>query len=190
MPIRSENQIYADIIGFVNNSLTILSEWFPQSNFNEWQVLQLNQPVKLTEITPTIWVSATTRNRRGWQYRKYEGFKPNEDFKQAQKFKQEITVQFSALRDRLITDDVNTLNSTDILIYLKSYLLNPLTLKTLRTMGYTIYQPTEIQTPTFQNDSDNFEFMPFFSTVFIYEQSLERPQGHINEYIIKNIEGV
>lgn len=190
MTIRSENQIYTDLIGFVKNSLTILSEWFPQSNFSEWQVLQLNQPVKLTEIKPTIWVSATTRNRRGWQYRKYEGFKIEEDFKQSQKFKQEITVQFSALRDRLITDDVNTLNSTDILIYLKSYLLNPLMLQTLKRSGYTIYQPTEIQTPTIQNDSDNFEFMPFFQVTFILEQSLERPQEHIDEIQFKTIEGV
>ena len=190
MPIRSENLIYSDLIGFVNNSLTILSEWFPQSNFSEWQVLQLNQPVKLTEIKPTIWVSATTRNRRGWQYRKYDGYGETEQFTQNQKFKQEISVQFSALRERLIKDDVNTLNSTDVLIYLKSYILNPLTLKTLRTMGYSIYQPTEIQTPTFQNDSDNFEFMPFFQVTFIIEQTLERPQEHINEYIIKNIEGV
>lgn len=190
MPIKSENQIYTDLIGIVNKALTDLKQWFPNSTFSEWQVLQLNQPVKLTEIKPTIWVSATTRNRRGWQHRKYDGYGEQEQFKQTQKFKQEITVQFSALRERLLTDDVSVLNSTDVLVYLKTYLLKPETIKSLKILGYSIYQPSEIQTPTIQNDSDNFEFMPFFSTTFIYEQSLERPQDVINDYTFKTIEGV
>lgn len=185
MPIKSENQVYTDLI-----SIADLKAWFPNSTFSEWQVLQLNQPVKLTEIKPTIWISATTRNRRGWQYREYDGFGAQQTFKQTQKFKQEITVQFSALRNRLITDDVSILNSTDILVYLKTYLLKPETLQYLKTFGYSIYQPTEIQNPTIQNDSDDFEFMPFFSVTFIYEQSLERPQDVIDEYTIKTIEGV
>lgn len=189
MTIKAENTIYKDIIGFVNNSLTILSEWFPGSNFSEWQVMQLNQPVKLTEIKPTIWISCTNKNRRGWQYRKYTGFGEQEDFKQQQKFKQEILVQFSALRSRLLTDTDITLNSSDVLEYLKSYMLNPLTIQTLRSKGYTFYQPSEIQKPDFYNDSDNFEFMPFFQVTFIVEQSLERPQNVIDEYTIK-IEGV
>lgn len=182
MAIRTENQIYADIIGFVNQFLI-------DRNIQGWQVLQLNQPVKLTEINPTIWVSVTNRTQRGWQYRKYKGFKQSENFTQTQKFKQEKLVQFSALRERLTGDTVNTINSTDILINLKSYLLST-GLSLIKSKGYSIYQPLEIQTPSFQNDSDNFEFMPFFQVTFILEQSLEFPQEHINEYIIKNIEGV
>lgn len=190
MAIKPENQIYADIIGFINNSLTILSEWFPDSNFSEWQVLQLNQPVKLTEITPTIWVSLTNKTRRGWQYRQYKGFGKYEQLTNTQKFKQEVLVQISALRSRRLDDTTSTLNSSDVLEYLKAYILNPVTIQNLRQSGYSIYQPTEIQKPDFYNDSDNFEFMPFFQVTFILEQSLERPQEHINEYIIKNIEGV
>lgn len=190
MTIKPENQIYADIIGFVNNTLTILSEWFPNYNFSEWQVLQLNQPVKLTEIKPTIWVSCTTKNRRGWQYRNYEGYQPEQEFKQTNKFKHEIQVQFSALRSRLISDTVNTLNSADVLEYLKSYMLNPLALKTLRDLGFTIYQPSEVQTPDFFNDSDNFEFMPFFTTTFIIEQSFVRPQNEIDSIEYKLTKGI
>lgn len=190
MAIKPENQMYADIIGFINNSLTILSEWFPDSNFSEWQVLQLNQPVKLTEITPTIWVSLTNKTRRGWQFRKYKGFKEYEQLTNTQKFKQEVLVQISALRSRMLDDTTSTLNSSDVLEYLKAYMLNPVTIQNLRQLGYSIYQPTEIQKPDFYNDSDNFEFMPFFQVTFILEQSLERPQEHIDEIIIKTIEGV
>lgn len=190
MAIKSENKVYEDLIGFIKNSLSILSEWFPAFNFSEWQVLQLNQPVKLTEIKPTVWVSCTTKTRRGWQYRKYTGFGEQEDFKQQQKFKQEILVQISALRSRKIDDTINTLNSADVLEYLKAYMLNPLTIQALRAKGYSFYQPSEIQKPDFYNDSDNFEFMPFFQVTFIIEQSLERPQNRIDKYIIKNIEGV
>lgn len=190
MAIKSENQVYADIIGFINNVLTILSEWFPESNFSEWQVLQLNQPLKVTEIEPTIYVSCTTKNRRGWQYRNYEGYEPQEDFKHTEKFKQEISVQISALRNRLLDDTVDTLNSIDVLEYIKSYMLNPLALKMLRDLGFTIYQPSEIQKPDFFNDSDNFEFMPFFTTTFIIEQSLVRPQNVISSIEYKLTKGI
>lgn len=190
MAIKSENQIYADIIGFLNHSLSVLGTWFPDYNFSEWQVLQLNQPVKLTEITPTIWVSLTNKNRRGWQYRNYKGYGEQEDFKQTQRFKQEILCQISALRERQLTDTTDTLNSADVLEYLKSYLLKDDGLTYIRQKGYTVYQPLEIQKPTFQNDSDNFEFMPFFQVTFILEQTLERPQEHIDEIQFKKIEGV
>lgn len=180
MAIKGENQIYADIVGFVNSSLTAL-------NIQGWQVLQLKQPVKLTDIIPTIYVTCTLKRRRGWQYRDYKII--DAELKNTQYFKQEIDVQFSALRRRELEDTINTLNSADILELLKTYMLNPYTLQDLRALGYKIYQPSEIQSPDFTDDSDNFEFMPFFNVTFILNQSLSSPQTSIDEYTL-NIKGV
>lgn len=176
MAIKSENQIYADIIGFINTSLTAL-------DIQGWQVLQLKQPVKLTDIEPTIYVTLTNKNRRGWQYRNYP--KTVTELKRKDIFKQEIDVQISALRRRDLTDTVDTLNSADILEYLKTYFLNPYSIQDLRKIGYEIYQPSNIQSPDFFDDSDNFEFMPFFTVTFILEQSLESAQAVINGYTFK-----
>lgn len=176
MTIKGENQIYADIIGFVNNSLSAL-------DITGWQVLQLKQPVKLTEIKPTVYVTCTLKRRRGWQYRNYTIL--DAELKHVENFKQEIDVQFSALRRRELTDSVDTLNSSDVLETFKTYMLNPYSLRDLRALGYTIYQPSEIQSPDFFDDSDNFEFMPFFTTTFILDQSLSSPQTSIDEYTLK-----
>jgi len=181
MAIKSENQIYADIIGFVNSSLTAL-------DITGWQVLQLKQPIKLTEITPTIYVTATTKSRRGWQYRSYKDTLSG--YTRTDAFKEQVDVQFSALRRRELTDTVDTMGSADVLEYLKTYMLNPYSIQDLRSKGYLIYQPSEVQTPDFFDDSDNFEFMPFFSVTFILDQSLISPQKSIDSIQIKTLKGV
>ena len=180
MTIKSENQIYADIIRFTNKCLT-------DQAITGWQVLQLKQPVKLTDITPTIYVTCTLKRRHGWQYRDYKVI--DSKYTHTEYFKQEVDVQFSALKKRDLEDTIDTLNSSDVLEYLKAYMLNPYTLQDLRALGYKIYQPSEIQSPDFIDDSDNFEFMPFFNVTFILNQSLSSPQARIDEYTLQ-IEGV
>ena len=181
MAIKSENQIYADIIGFINSSLTALE-------ITGWQVLQLKQPIKLTDIEPTIYVTATTKSRRGWQYRRYRNTLSG--YKRTDAYKQQVDVQFSALRRRELDETTDTLKSADVLEYLKTYMLNPYAIQDLHSKGYLIYQPSEVQTPDFFDDSDNFEFMPFFSVTFILDQTLIRPQDYIDSAKYKTIEGV
>ena len=173
--LRTENQVYKDIIGFINSALSSLG-------ITGWGVMQLKQPVKLTEIKQTIYVTCTNKNRRGWQQRLYPV--TNRELKLREGFIQEVDVQISALKRRELTDTVNTLNSADVLEYIKTYMLNLDSLMTLRTLGYTIYQPSNIQTPDFFDDSDNFEFMPFFNVTFIYDQTLIRPQPSIDDYTL------
>ena len=177
MTIKSENQIYADIVQLINTALTNL-------NIKGWQVLQLKQPIKLTNIQPTIYVTYTTTNQRGWQYRSYSTSVSG--YQKTEHQKEELLVQISALRRRTINDSVNTLNSKDILKYLRMYLLDiNKGLKDLKNLGYSIYQPSEIQSPDFFDDSDNFEFMPFFNVTFIIEQTLNSPQTVIDDYTLQ-----
>ena len=176
MTIKTENQIYSDIIQFINTALNDLS-------ITGWQVLQLKQPIKLTEIAPTIYVTCTTKRRHGWQMRKYP-FVDNE-LKHKQDFITEIDVQISALRRRQTDDTTETMNGADVLEHIKAYMLNIYEIKSLRALGYSIYQPSEIQTPDFFDDSDNFEFMPFFSVVFILNNSLISPQASIDRVTYK-----
>lgn len=178
--IKTENQIYSDIVKFTNDCLTAL-------DIEGWQVLQLKQPIKLTDIQPTVFVSCTTKSRRGWQGRNYQN---TDEYKRTDKFKQQVLVQFSALRRRELDDTTDTLNSADVLEYLKTYMLNPYSLQDLRKLGYLIYQPSEVQTPDFFDDSNNFEFMPFFNVTFILDQSLISPQTSVGSIQIKGIHKV
>lgn len=175
MTLKGENQIYADIIGFINSALASL-------DIAGWQVLQLRQPVKLTEIKPTIYITITTKKRIGWQKRSYPVV--DDDLKIKEQFKLELDCQISALKTRKITDTVQTITSSDVLEQLKAYFLNPNNLKTLKDLGYLIFQPSEIQSPEFINDSDNFEFMPFFNVSFILNQTLISSQTAIDDYTL------
>lgn len=176
--IKSENQIYSDIVKFTNDCLAAL-------DIQGWQVLQLKQPIKLTEINPTVYISCTTKSRRGWQGRNYAD--TDSGYKRTDSFKEQVLVQFSALRRRELTDTAETLNGADVLEYLKTYMLNPYSIQDLRRLGYLIYQPSEVQTPDFFDDSDNFEFMPFFNVTFILDQSLISPQDSVDSIQIKGV---
>lgn len=176
MAIKTENQIYADIVKFINDALNNMQ-------IRGWQVLQLKQPIKLTDIEPTIFVTYTTTDQRGWQYRNYNTSEYG--FQKTEHQKEELLVQISALKRRTLADTVDTLNSKDVLKYLRMYLLDiNKGLKDLKAMSYSIYQPTEIQSPDFFDDSDNFEFMPFFNVTFIIEQTLNSPQAVIDDYTL------
>lgn len=173
--LKTENQIYADIIGFINNALSEL-------NVADWQVLQLKQPVKLTEIMPTIYVTIANKNRIGWQKRTYPIV--NDDLKIKEQFKLNLDVQISALKRRSLSDTVSTINAGDILELLKAYLLNPNNLVKLKKTGYLIFQPSSINNNDFIDDSDNFEYMPFFNVSFILEQTLISSQAAIDEHTL------
>jgi hypothetical protein len=173
MTLKTDNQLITDIVGFTNSFLN-------DFNITGWQVLQLYQPVKLTTIEPTIYITITNKKRNGWQARYYPIIDNNLNIED--KYIQEYDVQFSAVRTREITDTKTTISSADILELLKTYMLNPNTLLDLKGLGYLIYQPTDIQKQDFTNDSDNFDLMPFFNVTFIYNQSLISSQAAISEY--------
>lgn len=176
MPIKPKNQIYSDIIGFIAAAL---------SNFNieSWQIMQLEQPVKITELKPTIYVSIPNRNRIGWQGRKYP--KINDELKIQEKLINQFDCQISAVRTRKLTDTKETLNSVDVLELIKAHFLNPNTIVNFRKAGYRIFQPTTIQNQNFIDDSDNFEFMPFFNVSFILDETLITAQAAIDDYTLR-----
>lgn len=182
MTIKTENKIYSDVISVINKALNLY-------NFTDWQVLQLYQPTKLTDIKPTIYVSYTNTTQRGWQFRNYST--KNKVYTKTENQHEELLFQFSALKRRFPTDTVETFNSKDVLKYIRMYLIDiEKGLKELKTLGYNIYQPSEIQNPEFFDDGDNFNFMPFFTVIVTTTQSLDSAQASIDEHTFKTIKGV
>lgn len=182
MTIKTENKIYSDVISIVNNALKFY-------NFNDWQVMRLYQPTKLTDIKPTIYVSYTNTTYRGWQQRSYST--KNEVFTKTEIQQEELLFQFSALKRRFPTDTIETMNGKDVLKHIKMYLVDiEKGLKELKTLGYNIYQPSEIQNPEFFDDGDNFNFMPFFTVIITTAQSLDSAQNSIDKYTFKTFKGV
>lgn len=183
MTIKTQNQIYKDVIAIINQSLTAL-------NISGWEVRQLRQPTKSLTNNPVIYVTFTTKNRRGWQYRK-DSYNPEIDkFDHKEMFYLECEFQLSARRKRRENDTENTLNAVDVLEELKTYLISPNGLKIIKTQGYTIYQPSEIQNQDFMDDSEDFEFMPNFNITFVINQSQDSTIERIREIRLKGIYNV
>lgn len=174
--IKTENQIYSDIIALLSSAL---------KNFNVegWKVCQLIQPVKLTLVSPAIYVSIEQIAKRGAQYTRR--IKNETDFTYVEAYKEEISVKIFALKRNLVTDTEKTLVAKDVLKLISSWFVSSDGLKQLRKLGYSIYNPSAITQVSFKNDSDNKMVFPSLSITFITEQSWNFSQEEISGYKLK-----
>lgn len=174
--IKTENQICADIISLINSAL---------KNFkiDGWKVYQFIQPVKLTLLSPAVYVSIEQAAKRGTQFTRK--IKRETGFCYVEAYKEEISVNIFALRRNLISDSVQTLSAKDILKFISSWLVSADGLLQIRSLGYSIYNPSGIKQVSFKTDSDNKITFPSFSITFITEQSWNFSQKEISEYKLK-----
>ena len=89
--IKTENQIWTDLKGLIMRGLE-------RFNVEGWQIRQLQQPLKITTLQPTIFMAKLNSPRIGWQYSKntVSAF----DVVHTEIYKQEIRFQISALKKR------------------------------------------------------------------------------------------
>lgn len=173
---KTENLIYADLISLINTAIDSFE-------IEGWDVCQLMQPVKFTNPKPSVYIKILQTSLRGTQFTRRK--KIDKDFVSYQAYKEEISIQVSAYRSRLIEDSVATVSSKDILNFISSWFVSPTGLMKIRDKGYEIYNPSEIKSPVFKNDSENFNPLPSFNITFITEQNWNMPVNYISEYKLK-----
>lgn len=61
--IKTENQIWADLRKLITLGLA-------KFGIEGWQIRQLQQPVKITTLQPTVFMAKLNAPRIGWQYSK------------------------------------------------------------------------------------------------------------------------
>lgn len=167
---KTDNQIFSDFTSLVNEALTAF-------NVTNWQVRQLKQALKINVLSPSIFISIISNNQLGRQY--YKKSKQDSFYIKKNNKKQEITIRFSALRTRLLTDTTTTYNSEDVLQLIASYIQSTDGITSLSNLGYAQYRSANISNPDFVNDSDNFEFMPYFDITFLYTNSWQSQISNI-----------
>lgn len=159
---KTENQIYNDFINLVKASFVAFS-------LTGWSVRQLNQLFKVNVLKPTVFVSIANNPQRGQQYSK--NIKNDDSLNREYHIKQEVAIKFSAARRESAHDDLQTVNSIDVLKRLKSFMQSDKGVKLLASYGYAQYRAGEITPPFFVNDDDNFQLLPSFSCTFVYTDS-------------------
>jgi len=174
--IKTENQIYADLISLVNSALK-------NFDINGWKVCQLFQPSKFTETEPFVYVSIARTSRRGAQYSKEK----IEDGKlvHTELFREEIYVNIGAFKRSCAGNNADTLGANDILKRILSWVISPDGIACIMQLGYAIYNPSEIKQSNIKTDSENNSSLPSFDITFITEQSWESSIEDISGYKLK-----
>lgn len=159
---KTKNQIFHDFISLVKSALSTFS-------VEKWEVRQLNQIFKINILKETVFVSIIRNPQNGRQYHKKE--KIEQTIRRTNSVKQEVQIRFSAIRREKQNDTLETYAATDILKLIKSYIQTTEGIQQLAKMGYAQYRATEISEPNFMNDSDNFQFLPYFECTFLFTES-------------------
>lgn len=159
---KNKNQIYTDFKAVCKEALDTF-------NIDNWEVRQLEQLFKTNILTPSIYLSIVTKKQLGRQYKKNS--RVEETFNKTKFTKQEITIRFSASRRELASDILNTYSGVDILSLIREFIQSTEGTVFLNDMGYAQYAATQVTEQSFINDSDNFQFRPYFDCTFLYTDS-------------------
>ena len=172
MTIKNKNKIYKDIILMVNQAL---------NNFNivGWDIIQLFQPIKQTSLKPTLYIQILNQKNYGWQFS--DDLMENNEYIHKEQYIQQFDIKISAFLRRKATDTLDTLNSSDLLEYIKSYFLSQKGIRYARGLGYNIFNPVQIDNTDLVDDSDNFEFLPSLTFTLTINQSWNSPQNTISK---------
>jgi hypothetical protein len=180
--VKTENQIWKDIIDSVNAGLVAFS-------VTGWTVQQSGQPSKTTLNAPTIWIDKVSDKRYGSQSRR--PIYANSVLKEKKTAYHETVFQITGRKIRNPkTDTTSTQTSTDVLNLLVDYFNGQEGIDQIATVGMGSIRVTEVRTPSSISDSGLFERDPSFDITVSYAQESERTLNHVEEDITALIEGV
>lgn len=173
--IKTENQIWTDLKGLIMRGLE-------RFNVEGWQIRQLQQPLKITTLQPTIFMAKLNSPRIGWQYSKntVSAF----DVVHTEIYKQEIRFQISALKKRNPAD-IHDFTSSDVLNTLITWFMSKEGLAAILALGYNTFRVSKLEEPFFIDDSDTYERNPYFEFSLIINQSYTGDIPGTNKFIPK-----
>lgn len=173
--IKTENQIWADLKSLITRGLEAF-------NINGWQIRQLQQPVKITTLQPTIFMAKLNSPRIGWQYSANGAAAAGVQHKES--YWQEIRFQISALKKRHPAD-ISDFTSSDALNALITWFMSRKGLSAIRELGYSTFRVSRLEEPFFIDDSDTYERNPYFEFSLILNQSYSEEIPGTNKFIPK-----
>ena len=171
---KTENQIFADFVSLVQQALTTF-------NITGWGVRQLKQVFKVNHLKPTIFISIISDIQTGRQYSSKSLV--DSQATRTNSNKQEVKIRFHATRIALASDTVETLTSNGVLKLISKWLQTPEGIKALSLLGYAQYRAEGVNNMDFTNDSENFQFMPFFDCTYLYTETFTTQVNTITKVI-------
>lgn len=169
-----ENQIWTDLIGFINTAMT---------GITGWSVLQNYQPTKGNYNRPYVLVHKLSETPIGQL--QVCSFNPTNG---GQIF--QLTYQLDAVCFRKPSDTEETLTSMDVLKQIRNWFMSDAAAQTLRQAGYNVFRISQIVTPPFLTETDTFQINPNFTLDLVYKQQYEQEISAITSAVENIIKGV
>ena len=172
MGIKTENQIYYDMVSILNQALSDMS-------VNGFSVIQSDQSVNLSPDIPVILMDRYYSKRYGWQGRKY--VQNNGDFQQVQSYFLDMHFQIRALKRRsgsLQTPDVST--SNDALQSIITWLSSLNGVEYIQNLGYNSLRVVDVRENSFIDKTNLYEKSPSFTLVLTLYQETEVDQDYLS----------
>lgn len=168
-----ENQIWVDIIGFINTAMT---------GITGWSVLQNYQPTKGNYNRPYVLVHKLSETPIGQL--QVCSFNPSNA---GQIF--QITYQVDAVCYRKYSDTAETVTSMDVLKQIRNWFMSDAAAQALRQAGYNVFRIGQIVTPPFLTETDTFQINPNFTLDLVYKQNYEQETSAVTQ-AAENLIGV
>ena len=170
MSYKTDNQIFADIIGIIRTFLS-------SSGQTGWAVVQGYQPRPLGQHDKLITLSEVYSVPVGFQGGGDET-KYNDDgtitLVHVEKWREEVSIQIGCLCNRQPnTDTVATWSAVDMAKMLKTFFNSAAGIAALVTLGYGKLRIDNIRVGKFLNSSENFQLAPGFDLVLLHDQVIE-----------------
>lgn len=156
---KTKNQIFKDFLDLTNAALTAF-------NIKGWTVKRLYQTIKTVDLKPFVFLQITNKKQASTQGKRIK--KTEQTYLKQYSTKQEVTLRFSATMRNKNDETVATLDSIDILEYIKNWLQSDAGILALSHRGYAQYRATDINQQSFTNDDENVQFLPYFDCTYTY----------------------
>lgn len=143
-------------------------------------VLAAFQPTKQGRVDDGIYFFPINRGKRGWQSRKYQD--DGEALTATELQINESMYQFQAF----VEDDLTApeqLLASDVLAIVRGIVQSMRFTQTMTAAGIGVQRATDIVTPAFVNDRDNFDFNPNFTVIFTHHRSITQATAHIEQVV-------
>lgn len=170
---KTKNQIFNDFICLVAAALEAFE-------ITGWEIRQLRQIFKINHLKPVVFISILSANQLGRQYTKKQH--TGNEISRINSTKQEIKIRFSATRRGLETDTLETFDGVDILKTIKEFMQSDEGIQFLSNLGYAQYRAETVSEMNFTNDSDNFQFLPYFDCTFLYTDSWKTNINKVSKF--------
>ncbi|WP_313064752.1 phage gateway protein [Achromobacter animicus] len=139
-------------------------------------VLAAFQPTKQGRVDDGIYFFPVDRGKRGWQSRKYQD--DGAALMATESQINEPMYQFQAF----VEDDLDApeqLLASDVLSVVRGVLQSMKFTQAMTAAGIGVQRATDIVTPAFVNERDNFDFNPNFTVIFTHHRNITQATAHI-----------